>query len=293
MSIYSLNQAERGLWKRIHNNLICFNLVSYSVLFFFFFLSSFLLAQLVQEELCLFYIEGLDPLGSYILALSSSRTKKEWILNTLRKQICGNTLEMVSKKHLFKGNQSFINPAKASESRGVSPGTGICAPSQEGPILPFQSAQEAPGSVRSLYSKAYYAAPWLLPPLCHFWPFHSSLALLPEGRQQGKLKELNHESTIVATAELTHKWLGWKGGGNSCPRWSFWIFWNFKAHPIIVAWKFDSWLYKGQKSSKTQIRQAISKFVLSDSFENLTLGTKRGTEDGEVVGLCTKQSTFF
>lgn len=103
----------------------------------------------------------------FLLALSSRRTKKERIPNTLRKQMCANTLEMVFKKSLFKWNRSFIllprpmilwhfpvDKHPRSQPRGARP------------LL--QSPQEAPGSVKSCSSKAYYSAPCPLPPLCHF-----------------------------------------------------------------------------------------------------------------------------
>lgn len=155
------HQAERGVWEKDENNLAGFNLVSYSFSGLIFFWLSW------SRKNCVYLtLRGWIPWVSTCFA--QQENQKEWILNTLRKQICGNTLEMVFKKSLFKWNWSLYNPAKASGSHGASPQMGICSPSQEGPILPFKSPQKTPGSIKSCYSKAHYLAPWLRPPLHHF-----------------------------------------------------------------------------------------------------------------------------
>lgn len=82
----------------------------------------------------------------------------------------------------------------------------------------------------------------------------------------------------------------WAERENSCPR--FWIFWKIPSlsHRNLTV---GYYIYIGQKSSHPQTRQVQSKFILSDCFENLTLDTKGGRRDGNVMGLSTGKTTFF
>lgn len=82
MSIYSLNQAERGLWKRIHNNLICFNLVSYSVLFFFFSCLVFFWLSWSRKNCVYFTLRGWIPWAPTYLLWAAVEPKKNefWTL---------------------------------------------------------------------------------------------------------------------------------------------------------------------------------------------------------------------
>lgn len=101
------------------------------------------------------------------LASSSRRTTKEWIPNTLKKQVCGNPPETVSRRVYSRETGAFtVLPSQCVPwcfpmdwhphfpSRGARP--------------PLQSAQEPPCSVRSHHSEGHYSTLWLLPPLCHF-----------------------------------------------------------------------------------------------------------------------------
>lgn len=135
------HQADRSVERRMRTAGLALACVS------FIFLASFSSGSAGPGRIVFILHWEAGSLG-FLLALSNRRTKKEWILNTLKKQICGNTLETVFKKSLFKRNWNLYNPAKGSGPHGASPRMGVSAASQEGPILPFQSPQEGPSSVR-------------------------------------------------------------------------------------------------------------------------------------------------
>ena len=101
----------------------------------FIFLASFSSGSAGPERIVFILHWEAGSLG-FLLALSSRRTKKEWIVNTRRKQICGNTPEIVFKKSLFRQNWNLYNPAKASGSHGASPQMASGLLAKRGPFSP-------------------------------------------------------------------------------------------------------------------------------------------------------------
>lgn len=215
-SIHSTRQREE-CWERTHNNLICFSLVSYS------FFVSFSSGWAVQEELCLFYNEELDPSGSYLLWAAVEPKKNEfWTLwenrfVEIHRRWCSRSIYS-SETRAFITLPRPMNPA-------VFPrGLASALPAKRGPSCPSSLLRKPLAQSGLTIQRLIIQHPGFCRHSATFWPLH---CLLPEGRQQEKLKELNHEPIIVATTEQTEEWLGRKGGRNSCPRWSFCIFWEF------------------------------------------------------------------
>lgn len=162
---------------------------------------------------------------------------------------------MVFKKSLFKWKQSLYNRAKANESRSVSPTDWHACCQPRGPSSPSSL-------LRKPLAQAGLATQRLIiqhPGFClHYAIFDP---LLPERRQQGKMKELNCEPTIVATAKQTDEWLVWKG--KLTPQ-----ILDILKNSITVSWKFDSWLLYIHRSEikphsdQTGTKQIYTKWLL-------------------------------
>jgi hypothetical protein len=180
--------------------------VSYS-----FFGLIFLLAQLVQKELCLFYNEKLDPLGFYLLWAAGEPKRNEcWIL--WENRFVEIHWRQCSRKVYSSETRAFI-----ILPRPMNPVVSPCGSTS---VL---SANRGPSSLSSLLRKPLVQSGLAIQRLIIEHPgfcLHSPLICLPlfghftaccqEGRKQRKLKELSHEPAIVATTKQTWWMIGLK-----------------------------------------------------------------------------------
>lgn len=192
-SIHSTRQ--RGVWEEAHSNSIFFSLVSYS-----FFWPHFLLVQLVQKELCLFYIKKLDPLGSELLWIAGESKKDEFWMFQVNWFVAiygrGHSRRVYSTEtRAFITLQDQRIPQCFPRDR-ISTG----APWARGALFPLQPAENPWLGQVLLFQHSLFctlALPLLCSEMATFWSFHCLQAWLPEGRQQGKLKALNHEPPLL------------------------------------------------------------------------------------------------